>query len=594
MNRKERRAAKRTGAVSRPGAAAPGIADLLDDARQQYRRGNHAQAEAVCRQILARDSANTDTLNLAGVIAQTTGRHQVAVKMLGRAVESDPFNAACHYNIGVSCRALDRLDEAARHFTKAIALGLSEKDVEDFILQNPVVARIVNRLHDRRIVPVLGDDATSLEAVSTDIFLRCALESVLIRGVGLERYFTRLRSVLLRSAIDSDNTEPGDAAFPVFFCALARQCFINEYVYAQTDDESRQAGELRERLRKKLTDGSEIAPLLVIAVAAYFPLHSLAEAEALLDREWSPAVDGLLRQQVREPREEQRDRAAIPSLTPIENPVSLEVMRQYEENPFPRWTLYPSMAPGIQRKTSNSAEQDILIAGCGTGQHAFQIVELFPNARVLAIDISRPSLAYARRKSREAGLRNIEYAQADIMKLGAIGQTFDRIEAIGVLHHLADPRAGWRVLLSLLRPDGEMHVGLYSELARRNVVAARALIAERGFRPTLEDIRACRQEILQDSDKPSLAGLDGLNDFYNVSGCRDLIFNVMEHRFTIPEIKAFQNEEQLSFLGFQLEAPVIENFRRQFPDESALHDLDCWHAFETVNPTLSVPCTYSR
>src|SRR5690349_15938022 len=157
MNRKERRAAKSTGAVSRPGAPVSGIAALIDEARQQYRHGNHAQAEAVCRQILARDSANTDTLNLAGVIAQATGRHQVAVKMLGRAVESDPSNAACHYNIGVSCRALERLDEAARHFTKAIELGLSEKNVEDFIIENPVVNKIVHWLHDRQRVPVLDD-----------------------------------------------------------------------------------------------------------------------------------------------------------------------------------------------------------------------------------------------------------------------------------------------------------------------------------------------------------------------------------------------------------------------------------------------------
>ena len=63
------------------------------------------------------------------------------------------------------------------------------------------------------------------------------------------------------------------------------------------------------------------------------------------------------------------------------------------------------------------------------------------------------------------------------------GGDFDFIEASGVLHHLADPWEGWRVLLSLLRPGGTMQVGLYSELARRNIVAARALIAERGYRP---------------------------------------------------------------------------------------------------------------
>ena len=202
MNCKERRAAKSTGAVSRPGAAVPGIADLLDDARQQYRRGNQVRRLRLCagkswRAIICQYGHPQPCGRDRADDRPPPGRGENAGQ--GRGV--GPFNAACHYNIGVSCRALDRLDEAARHFTKAIALGLSEKDVEDFILQNPVVARIVNRLHDRRIVPVLGDDATSLEAVSTDIFLRCALEFVLIRGVGLERYFTRLRSGLLRSAI---------------------------------------------------------------------------------------------------------------------------------------------------------------------------------------------------------------------------------------------------------------------------------------------------------------------------------------------------------------------------------------------------------
>ena len=70
-------------------------------------------------------------------------------------------------------------------------------------------------------------------------------------------------------------------------------------------------------LLNKLKIGNEIAPILVAAVAAFYALHSLPEAVALLDRDWPQAVNELLRQQVREPREEQQDRAAIPSLTPI-------------------------------------------------------------------------------------------------------------------------------------------------------------------------------------------------------------------------------------------------------------------------------------
>ena len=82
----------------------------------------------------------------------------------------------------------------------------------------------------------------------------------------------------------------------------------------------------------------------------------------------------------------------------------------------------------------------------------------------------------------------IDFAQADIIKLGSIGRTFDVIEPSGVLHHLADPFAGWRVLVSLLRPGGVMVLGLYSEAARGNVMAARI---DRGARlwPSAEDIR---------------------------------------------------------------------------------------------------------
>ena len=80
-----------------------------------------------------------------------------------------------------------------------------------------------------------------------------------------------------------------------------------------------------------------------------------------------------------------------------------------------------------------------------------------------------------RRKAHELGLANIEHAQADILKLDSLDRRFDVIETAGVLHHLADPAAGWRLLLSLLRPNGLMFVGLYSALARRS--------SDRGARP---------------------------------------------------------------------------------------------------------------
>ena len=105
------------------------------------------------------------------------------------------------------------------------------------------------------------------------------------------------------------------------------------------------------------------------------------------------------------------------------------------------------------------------------------------------ISAARVSVTRSAKRARSE-FANIEYAHADILKLGSIGRTFDLIELIGVLHHLSDPAAGLNVLLSLLKPGGIIGIGLYSERARRAIVAARAFIAERGYRPMVEDIRA--------------------------------------------------------------------------------------------------------
>jgi 2-polyprenyl-3-methyl-5-hydroxy-6-metoxy-1,4-benzoquinol methylase len=438
-------------------------------------------------------------------------------------------------------------------------------------------------------------DDREIAEIANDIFLQSALETTIVRGATLELFLTNLRSALLRLA-DADANVSAAAAFgdsvTRLFCAMAQQCFLNEYVYIQSDEETRRAGRLRDLLLQKLSTGSEISPVLLAAVAAYFPLHSLPAAETLLAATWPPYAADLLRQQISEPLEEAEDRRGIGALTPVDDEVSVRVMQQYEENPYPRWTVNPlaAVATDLQSKAAAAdggegrRSLDILIAGCGTGEHPFDIAQKSPEARVLAIDLSRTSLAYAQRKTREHGLRNIEYAQADILKLATLGRTFDRIEAVGVLHHLSDPRAGWRVLLALLAPNGIMRVGLYSEAARRAIVEARALIAERGYRATAADIRAFRQMLIRARDEPRWETILTTVDFYTMSGCRDMLFNVMEHRFTIPELAAFLNEQGLLFLGFELDPKTIEKFQQQYPGADGLLNLDYWHIFEGANP----------
>ena len=355
--------------------------------------------------------------------------------------------------------------------------------------------------------------SSGLAAFAEDRLLRALLESTPICEVALERFATGLRFSLLAAArvvADSAVAEPVLS----LCCALARQCFINNYVFARSDAEIEQALALRDTLVAALASGADIPALSLVAVAAYVPLHTLPGAESLLDRPWPGAVTALLAQQVRAPLEERRLRASIPALTAIEDGVSVQVRGQYEEDPYPQWvrtvtTGKPETADAFMRNKfpqspfialGDNDGVDILVAGCGTGQHPIETTQRFKAARVLAVDLSLTSLCYAHRQTRALGLNTIQYAQADIMKLPSTGRMFDIIEASGVLHHLADPFAGWRALLSMLRPGGIMLLGLYSEMARRDIVAARDFIAQRGYHPTADDIRRCRQELIDCAD----------------------------------------------------------------------------------------------
>jgi 2-polyprenyl-3-methyl-5-hydroxy-6-metoxy-1,4-benzoquinol methylase len=326
------------------------------------------------------------------------------------------------------------------------------------------------------------------------------------------------------------------------------------------------------------------------------PLHTLPSASALLERKWAPAIDDLLNQQVRDHLRERELRDSILRLTPIEDEVSQRVRQQYEENPYPRWVraagqvvpasinLYlREQFPTSAFTPINKESLDLLVAGCGTGQVAIASAQKFLGARVLAVDLSLTSLSYAKRRTPADVSARIEYAQADILKLASVDRSFDVIDSSGVLHHMADPFEGWRILLTLLRPGGLMHVGLYSEAGRQDVWAARKFIADRGFGVTPDEIRRCRQELLE----TPLATVTRFTDFFTTSECRDLLFHVQEARVSIPMLKTFIADQGLKFLGFEFWSSALQQYRNYFTSSGwAWADLDRWHAFESEKPDL--------
>ena len=103
--------------------------------------------------------------------------------------------------------------------------------------------------------PFGGVDTTAL---AQDELLCRLLECDPITDVSLERLLTDVRYALLKAA--SADVMPEDAPLG-FYCALARQCFINEYVFATTDDEAEEARHLRAALEQKLVRRALPAPL---------------------------------------------------------------------------------------------------------------------------------------------------------------------------------------------------------------------------------------------------------------------------------------------------------------------------------------------
>jgi SAM-dependent methyltransferase len=383
------------------------------------------------------------------------------------------------------------------------------------------------------------------------------------------------------------------------------QCFLNEYVYACAADEADQVDRLATRLSDAIKHEVSIPNSLIAAVACYRPLHAIPGHEQLLARQIPDALSDLVRQQVAEPLRERQIAAGIHRLTGIRDSVSTLVRDQYEQNPYPRWSKLPAHIPKVsfpdflkQRLPhidsstlpgQAGARIDALNAGCGTGQHPINMTLRIDAMRLLAIDLSLNSLAHAARKSQEIGLSNISFAQADILELRRITARFDLIESMGVLHHLADPSDGLAILCELLKDNGVIRLGLYSELGRRSIVACRQDIARRGIECTAASIRAYRQELKTASMGDPRKGATRFTDFYSLSECRDLLFHVQEHHFTIPGLRKLLDEHRLEFLGFDLEPDQWRPFVRVHPELGMLTDLGTWNAHEQQHPD-----TFSR
>ena len=430
------------------------------------------------------------------------------------------------------------------------------------------------------------------ELASDRLFL-ATLETVVLRDRALEQLLTALRRALLRKWSCCCRAIIDEQLLSLL-CALARQCFLDEYAWFVSEEEAGLLPSLAERAQSAdIGEGDRAVNLALFA--CYAPLIGLGDLGAWPRHE---GIAGLVKQQVRDVEVERRLALAIPSAGNIRDPVSKLVRDQYENNPYPRWLgcggaleaervadmlqrLVPEAVPA-HRLPNGPIE--ILCAGCGTGQQVIEKALAIPDAHVLGVDLSLGSLGYAKRRALDLGAVAAEFLHADILNLGRLERRFDLIESIGVLHHLAEPKEGLRSLSALLKPGGLMRIGLYSRKARAGIASAQALLRNQGYRATTESMRACRRHLLDLPPDSTLGSMTRIVDFYSLSEFRDLLFHANEHRFSLPEVAAMIAELGLTFIGFELPAEVVREYRQLFGGAADLRCLECWDRFEEAHP----------
>ena len=586
--------------------------------------GEFQKAEIYTRKAIEINPNFAMAYSNLGKIFQSRGELQKAEIFTRKAIEIDPNFAMAYFNLGNIRKDLgkrkDSLDSYLRvieinpqyvytfsaitdllrysdpsqfdknHLKKILNLCLNKNDLShkdlfpafNFLYKNDLITNLEKS----------GGTFSKIDLITNHKSIMNALEKIIFCDPELEKVLKSFRRDIC-NRVSKKGNDINEYELE-FIIGLGKQCFINEYVYSVSKEENINLQNIIERFRK-----GEINEINIAILSCYFPLYKLINDLPLLQSFHSPSktCTQLLQLQVEEPLKENELSKEIKKLGTFRDDITQKVKSQYEENPYPRWRFIRffrdykiSIKDAINNEISpnrisinvNNKQPKVLIAGCGTGKQILQALK-YQNSVITAIDLSLSSLAYAKRKLDELGINNVELIQMDILEIGLLGKSFDIIECGGVLHHMDNPSRGLELLLGVLKKNGFLKLGLYSELARKEIVTARNYIREMKLKPTESNIRFFREKVFS-GEINNLNNLKISEDFFSLSQCRDLCFHAKEHRFTINQLIKILNDNELTFLGFFLPQQLKNLYLKSFPKDKKQTKLGNWAEFETKYP----------
>jgi SAM-dependent methyltransferase len=229
---------------------------------------------------------------------------------------------------------------------------------------------------------------------------------------------------------------------------------------------------------------------------------------------------------------------------------------------------------------------DVLIAGCGTNQAAV-FAYTNPGARVVAIDVSQPSLDHHRFLKDKYGLKNLALHRLPIEEVGTLGQDYDLVVSTGVLHHMADPKAGMRALAARLRPDGVAAIMLYARYGRIGVEMLQAIFREIGLTQDEASLFTVKEAIaLLPADHPVRSYLSFAPDLRFDAGLVDTFLHGRDRSYTVDDCLDLVASAGLVFQGWFLKSgyePPTPPGGGFYSAVAALPDRQRWGVMERIN-----------
>lgn len=112
----------------------------------------------------------------------------------------------------------------------------------------------------------------------------------------------------------------------------------------------------------------------------------------------------------------------------------------------------------LHRDTFYAPGSMVLEVGCGVGAQTVALARFSPDAKIIAMDISRESLGIAKKRVEDEGHTNVTFQQTDIYHLPFPDSSFDHIFLCFVLEHLRKPQEALGYLKATLKRGGTLTV----------------------------------------------------------------------------------------------------------------------------------------